>query len=75
MPDLDARLVAENIVAQLERRIYHSRAMKRAVRQAMRAGAQGCQGRVQWSSLRLRNGPAGDHARGSRALADAACGH
>ncbi|GAB4158568.1 MAG: 30S ribosomal protein S3 [Candidatus Promineifilaceae bacterium] len=40
-PDLDARLVAENIAGQLERRISHSRAMKRAVGQAMRQGAQG----------------------------------
>lgn len=40
-PDLDARLVAENIAGQLERRISHSRAMKRAVVQAMRQGAEG----------------------------------
>ena len=40
-PDLDAKLVAENIVGQLERRIGHSRAMKRAISQAMRQGAQG----------------------------------
>ncbi|HUN09725.1 MAG TPA: 30S ribosomal protein S3 [Aggregatilineales bacterium] len=40
-PDLDAQLVAENIVDQLERRIGHSRAMKRAISQAMRQGAQG----------------------------------
>ncbi len=40
-PDLDARLVAENIAGQLERRISHSRAMKRALLQAMRQGAQG----------------------------------
>ena len=40
-PDLDARLVAENIAGQLERRIGHSRAMKRAVGQAMRQGAKG----------------------------------
>jgi len=40
-PELDARLVAHNIVAQLERRISHGRAMKRAIQQAMRAGAQG----------------------------------
>ena len=57
-PDLDARLVAENIVAQLERRIYHSRAMKRAVRQAMRAGAQGikvvCSGRLSGAELARR---------------------
>lgn len=40
-PDLDARLVAENIAGQLERRISHSRAMKRAIAQAIRQGAQG----------------------------------
>ncbi len=40
-PDLDAKLVADNIVGQLERRIGHSRAMKRAISQAMRQGAQG----------------------------------
>lgn len=40
-PDLDAKLVAENITGQLERRISHSRAMKRAMLQAMRQGAQG----------------------------------
>lgn len=40
-PDLDARLVAENIASQLERRISHRRAMQRAVGQAMRQGAKG----------------------------------
>jgi small subunit ribosomal protein S3 len=49
-PDLDAKLVAENIVSQLERRISHNRAMKRAVQTAMRAGAHGikvaCKGRL-----------------------------
>jgi small subunit ribosomal protein S3 len=40
-PDLNARLVAMNISGQLERRIGHSRAMKRAVSQAMRMGAKG----------------------------------
>jgi small subunit ribosomal protein S3 len=40
-PDLDAKLVAENIAGQLERRISHSRAMKRAAAQAMRQGAEG----------------------------------
>lgn len=40
-PDLDARLIAENIASQLERRISHGRAMKRAVGQAMRQGAEG----------------------------------
>lgn len=41
VPELDARLVAENIVNQLERRISHRRAMRRAVNQAMRQGAEG----------------------------------
>ncbi|NLX08541.1 MAG: 30S ribosomal protein S3 [Chloroflexi bacterium] len=40
-PDLNARLVALNIASQLERRIGHSRAMKRAIGQAMRQGAKG----------------------------------
>jgi small subunit ribosomal protein S3 len=49
-PDLDARLAAENIASQLERRISHNRAMKRAIQAAMRAGAHGakvvCKGRL-----------------------------
>jgi len=49
-PDLQARLVAENIASQLERRISHRRAMQRAVTTAMRQGAQGikvmCAGRL-----------------------------
>jgi small subunit ribosomal protein S3 len=40
-PDLDPQLIAENIASQLERRIGHSRAMKRAVTQAMRQGGLG----------------------------------
>ncbi|HBX71017.1 MAG TPA: 30S ribosomal protein S3 [Chloroflexi bacterium] len=40
-PDLDAYLVAENIAGQLDRRISFSRAMKRAIQQAMRQGAEG----------------------------------
>lgn len=40
-PDLDAYLVAKNIADQLERRISFQRAMKRAIQQAMRQGAQG----------------------------------
>ncbi|HRN68005.1 MAG TPA: 30S ribosomal protein S3 [Promineifilum sp.] len=40
-PDANAQLIAENITGQLERRISHSRAMKRAVQQAMRAGVKG----------------------------------
>lgn len=40
-PDLNAKLVALNIVNQLERRISYRRAMGRAVQQSMRAGAEG----------------------------------
>jgi small subunit ribosomal protein S3 len=40
-PDLDATLVAANIAGQLERRIGHSRAIKRAIAQVMRQGGQG----------------------------------
>ncbi len=40
-PDTDAQLIAENIAGQLQRRISHSRAMKRAIQQAMRQGVQG----------------------------------
>src|SRR5690554_7587201 len=40
-PDLDARLVARNVAGQLERRVMFRRAMKRAVQNAMRQGAQG----------------------------------
>ena len=40
-PDLDAKLVAENIASQLERRVMFRRAMKRAVQNTMRAGAKG----------------------------------
>ena len=49
-PETEARLVAENIANQLERRVAFRRAMKRAVQSAMRLGAQGiritCGGRL-----------------------------
>jgi len=40
-PELDAKLVAESIAQQLEKRIQFRRAMKRAVGNAMRIGAEG----------------------------------
>jgi len=40
-PDLDAKLVAQNIAGQLERRVMFRRAMKRVVQNAMRGGAEG----------------------------------
>jgi small subunit ribosomal protein S3 len=49
-PEIDAKLVAEGIAQQLERRVSTRRAMKRAVQSAMRLGAQGirinCGGRL-----------------------------
>ncbi|MFN7901222.1 MAG: 30S ribosomal protein S3 [Holosporales bacterium] len=49
-PELDAKLIGENIAQQLERRIAFRRAMKRAVQSAQRMGAQGirinCAGRL-----------------------------
>ena len=48
-PEIDAKLIAEGIAQQLERRVAFRRAMKRAVQSAMRFGAQGirinCSGR------------------------------
>jgi small subunit ribosomal protein S3 len=40
-PELDAKLVAESIAQQLERRVMFRRAMKRAIQNTMRMGAQG----------------------------------
>jgi small subunit ribosomal protein S3 len=40
-PEIDAHLIAESVAQQLERRIMFRRAMKRAVQNAMRQGAQG----------------------------------
>jgi small subunit ribosomal protein S3 len=40
-PDLDASLVGQSVASQLERRVMFRRAMKRAVQNAMRQGAEG----------------------------------
>ena len=40
-PDLDATLAAQSVASQLERRVMFRRAMKRAVQNAMRQGAEG----------------------------------
>ena len=40
-PDLEAMLVAQNVAGQLARRVMFRRAMKRAVQNALRAGAKG----------------------------------
>ena len=50
VPELDAQLVAENIAAQLEKRISFRRAMKQSMQRTMRVGAKGiktmCAGRL-----------------------------
>ncbi len=57
-PELDAYLVAESVVEQLERRISHKRAMKQAVGRTMRAGAEGirvmCSGRLSGAEMARR---------------------
>ena len=57
-PDLNAALIAQNVASQLERRISHQRALKRAVAQAMRVGAQGIKvmvsGRLNGSDMTRR---------------------
>ena len=49
-PEVEAKLVAENIATQLEKRISFRRAMKKSVQSAMRLGAKGvkvvCSGRL-----------------------------
>jgi small subunit ribosomal protein S3 len=59
-PELDAKLVAEGVAQQLERRIMFRRAMKRAVGNAMRLGALGIKisvsGRLNGRTLRARSG-------------------
>jgi small subunit ribosomal protein S3 len=49
-PELDAKLVADSIAEQMERRVSYKRAMKRAMQSALRMGAEGirvlCSGRL-----------------------------
>ena len=58
-PELDARLVAENIARQLERRISHGRAMRHAASRTMQAGAEGvriaCSGRLYGAEMARRD--------------------
>jgi small subunit ribosomal protein S3 len=55
IPELDAALVAQNIVKQIQQRVSHRRAMKRAVISAMKIGAKGikvcCAGRLGGSEI------------------------
>jgi small subunit ribosomal protein S3 len=58
-PESDAYLIAENISAQLERRISHKRAMKQAAARAMRLGIGGikiaCSGRLSGAEMARRD--------------------
>lgn len=55
-PELDAHVVAESIVEQIERRVSHKRAMRQAVIRAMRSGAKGikivCGGRLSGAEMK-----------------------
>ncbi len=57
-PDINAFLIGESIAQQIEKRVSHKRAMKQAVRRAMKAGAQGvmitCSGRLGGSDMARR---------------------
>ena len=57
-PELDAHVVAEDMVEQLERRVAQKRAMRQAIGRAMRAGAEGirisCGGRLSGSEMARR---------------------
>ena len=57
-PEIDAKLIADGISQQLERRVAFRRAMKRAVQSAMRLGALGirinCSGRLGGAELARR---------------------
>lgn len=57
-PNADAQLAAENIALQLEKRIPHRRAMKKAVQSALDSGAQGvkiiCGGRLGGAEIARR---------------------
>lgn len=45
-PDLDAKLVADSIASQLEKRVQFRRALKAAIQRVMKAGAKGCKVQV-----------------------------
>jgi small subunit ribosomal protein S3 len=56
--EIDAQLVAENVASQLERRVAFRRAMKKAVQQALKLGAEGikvqCAGRLAGAEIARR---------------------
>lgn len=57
-PNVDAQLVAENIALQIEKRIPHKRAMKKAIQNALDSGARGakiiCGGRLGGAEIARR---------------------
>ena len=57
-PEIDAQLVAENVALQLERRVAFRRAMKKAVSQSLKFGAEGvkieCSGRLGGAEMSRR---------------------
>ncbi|HOV69004.1 MAG TPA: 30S ribosomal protein S3 [Clostridia bacterium] len=59
-PEMDAQLIAENIAAQLEKRISFRRAMKQALSRAMKSGAKGIKtavsGRLGGAEIARREG-------------------
>jgi small subunit ribosomal protein S3 len=59
-PEIEARLVAENVAHQIRQRISFRRAMKRAVQAARRSGAEGikiqCSGRLGGAEIARREG-------------------
>ena len=59
-PDADAKLIAENIAAQLEKRVAFRRAMKKVIQQAFRSGVKGikvkCAGRLAGADMARTEG-------------------
>ena len=59
-PDADAKLIAENIAAQLEKRVAFRRAMKKVIQQAFRSGVKGikikCAGRLRGADMARTEG-------------------
>lgn len=59
-PEIDAKLIAEGVANQLERRVSFRRAMKRAMQSALRFGAQGikinCAGRLAGADIARAEG-------------------
>ncbi len=59
-PDADAKLIAENIAAQLEKRVAFRRAMKKVMTSAFRSGVKGikvkCSGRLGGAEMARKEG-------------------